>query len=135
MFFFDSVCFPALVSSRFLTGKIRLRVRPRLGSVQGSFKAHRIENSSADFLHKCSNPNFYVCVCFWLFVCVFMCVCVCLCVGLVHKNRFNCPSCFKSYRTMLDLAQHRCSAAAKNQVGVSVSEAVCEEEESAGGEA
>ena len=29
---------------------------------------------------------------------------------------------------MLDLAQHRCSAAAKNQVGVSVSEHVCEEE-------
>lgn len=27
---------------------------------------------------------------------------------------------------MLDLAQHRCSAAAKNQVGVSVSEHVCE---------
>lgn len=26
---------------------------------------------------------------------------------------------------MLDLAQHRCSAAAKNQVGVSVSEHVC----------
>ncbi|KAM6966409.1 uncharacterized protein LKV04_018887 isoform 2-T2 [Tautogolabrus adspersus] len=33
------------------------------------------------------------------------------------QNRFNCPSCFKSYRTMLDLAQHRCSAAAKNQSG------------------
>ncbi|XP_061568106.1 zinc finger protein 646-like [Cololabis saira] len=32
-----------------------------------------------------------------------------------NQNRFNCPSCFKSYRTMLDLAQHRCSAAAKNQ--------------------
>ncbi|KAK1877466.1 Zinc finger protein 646 [Dissostichus eleginoides] len=31
------------------------------------------------------------------------------------QNRFNCPSCFKSYRTMLDLAQHRCNAAAKNQ--------------------
>ncbi|XP_056262652.1 zinc finger protein 646-like isoform X2 [Pseudoliparis swirei] len=31
------------------------------------------------------------------------------------QKRFNCPSCFKSYRTMLDLAQHRCSAAAKNQ--------------------
>uniref|UniRef100_A0A1A8Q749 Zinc finger protein 646 n=1 Tax=Nothobranchius pienaari TaxID=704102 RepID=A0A1A8Q749_9TELE len=30
-------------------------------------------------------------------------------------NRFDCPSCCKSYRTMLDLAQHRCSAAAKNQ--------------------
>lgn len=29
---------------------------------------------------------------------------------------------------MLDLAQHRCSAAAKNQVGVSVSEHVCEAE-------
>ena len=64
-------------------------------------------------------------------MCVFVCVCVCVClcararVGLVHKNRFNCPSCFKSYRTMLDLAQHRCSAAAKNQVGVSVSECVC----------
>ncbi|AWP18358.1 putative zinc finger protein 384-like [Scophthalmus maximus] len=62
-------------------------------------------------------------------------------------NRFDCPSCCKSYRTMLelaqhrctvassgqvcvceesyrtmlDLAQHRCSAAAKNQVGVSMS--------------
>ncbi|KAF7200908.1 zinc finger protein 646 isoform X2 [Nothobranchius furzeri] len=34
-----------------------------------------------------------------------------------HQNRFSCPSCFKSYRTMLDLAQHRCSAAAKNQPG------------------
>ncbi|KAM4717592.1 uncharacterized protein FYW61_017624 isoform 5-T5 [Anableps anableps] len=34
-----------------------------------------------------------------------------------NQNRFNCPSCFKSYRTMLDLAQHRCSAAAKNQTG------------------
>ncbi|XP_063327202.1 zinc finger protein 646-like isoform X2 [Pelmatolapia mariae] len=34
-----------------------------------------------------------------------------------NQNRFNCPSCFKSYRTMLDLAQHRCSAAAKNQSG------------------
>ncbi|XP_058509649.1 zinc finger protein 184-like isoform X3 [Solea solea] len=33
------------------------------------------------------------------------------------QNRFNCPSCFKSYRTMLDLAQHRCSAAAKHQSG------------------
>lgn len=54
-------------------------------------------------------------------VCLFVFVCVC---GLVQKNRFNCPSCFKSYRTMLDLAQHRCSAAAKNQVGVCVSEHV-----------
>ncbi|XP_056144026.1 zinc finger protein 646-like [Lampris incognitus] len=26
-------------------------------------------------------------------------------------NRFDCPSCCKSYRTMLELAQHRCSAA------------------------
>lgn len=69
---------------------------------------------------KYSNPNLYVCVCVCLFVCAR--------VRLVHKNRFNCPSCFKSYRTMLDLAQHRCSAAAKNQVGVSVSEHVCEEE-------
>ncbi|XP_023281924.1 zinc finger protein 646-like isoform X2 [Seriola lalandi dorsalis] len=34
-----------------------------------------------------------------------------------NQNRFNCPSCFKSYRTMLDLAQHRCSAATKNQSG------------------
>ncbi|XP_069033467.1 zinc finger protein 646-like isoform X2 [Embiotoca jacksoni] len=34
-----------------------------------------------------------------------------------NQNRFNCPSCFKSYRTMLDLAQHRCSAVAKNQSG------------------
>ncbi|CAG5898893.1 unnamed protein product [Menidia menidia] len=42
-----------------------------------------------------------------------------------NQNRFNCPSCFKSYRTMLDLAQHRCSAAAKNQVGVSVRVCVC----------
>lgn len=32
-----------------------------------------------------------------------------------NQNKFSCPSCFKSYRTMLDLAQHRCSAAAKNQ--------------------
>ncbi|MEQ2179164.1 hypothetical protein GOODEAATRI_021815 [Goodea atripinnis] len=31
-------------------------------------------------------------------------------------NRFDCPSCCKSYRTMLELAQHRCSAAATNQV-------------------
>ncbi|KAM4531650.1 uncharacterized protein PAE49_023795 isoform 3-T3 [Odontesthes bonariensis] len=30
-------------------------------------------------------------------------------------NRFDCPSCCKSYRTMLELAQHRCSAAASNQ--------------------
>lgn len=70
------------------------------------------EYISADFPNKYSNTNLYVCVC--------------VCMGLVHKNRFNCPSCFKSYRTMLDLAQHRCSAAAKNQVGVSVSEHVCE---------
>ncbi|XP_035854860.1 zinc finger protein 646-like isoform X4 [Sander lucioperca] len=27
-------------------------------------------------------------------------------------NRFDCPSCCKSYRTMLELAQHRCTAAA-----------------------
>lgn len=26
-------------------------------------------------------------------------------------NRFDCPSCCKSYRTMLELAQHRCTAA------------------------
>lgn len=32
-------------------------------------------------------------------------------------NRFDCPSCCKSYRTMLELAQHRCSAAANNQTG------------------
>ncbi|XP_038123503.1 zinc finger protein 646-like isoform X6 [Cyprinodon tularosa] len=32
-------------------------------------------------------------------------------------NRFDCPSCCKSYRTMLELAQHRCSAAASNQTG------------------
>ncbi|MEQ2231525.1 hypothetical protein ILYODFUR_001365 [Ilyodon furcidens] len=32
-------------------------------------------------------------------------------------NRFDCPSCCKSYRTMLELAQHRCSAAATNQTG------------------
>ncbi|XP_042360861.1 zinc finger protein 646-like isoform X3 [Plectropomus leopardus] len=32
-------------------------------------------------------------------------------------NRFDCPSCCKSYRTMLELAQHRCSAAASNQSG------------------
>lgn len=31
-------------------------------------------------------------------------------------NRFDCPSCCKSYRTMLELAQHRCTAAASNQV-------------------
>lgn len=31
-------------------------------------------------------------------------------------NRFDCPSCCKSYRTMLELAQHRCSAAVSNQV-------------------
>ncbi|KAM3598320.1 uncharacterized protein V6R79_016692 [Siganus canaliculatus] len=30
-------------------------------------------------------------------------------------NRFDCPSCCKSYRTMLELAQHRCTAAASNQ--------------------
>ncbi|GLD61262.1 zinc finger protein 646-like isoform X6 [Lates japonicus] len=34
-------------------------------------------------------------------------------------NRFDCPSCCKSYRTMLELAQHRCSAAASNQPGSS----------------
>lgn len=33
-------------------------------------------------------------------------------------NRFDCPSCSKSYRTMLELAQHRCSAATPSQVGV-----------------
>ncbi|XP_032394540.1 zinc finger protein 835 isoform X6 [Etheostoma spectabile] len=33
-------------------------------------------------------------------------------------NRFDCPSCCKSYRTMLELAQHRCTAAATtNQSG------------------
>ncbi|XP_023009198.1 uncharacterized protein LOC101482975 isoform X4 [Maylandia zebra] len=32
-------------------------------------------------------------------------------------NRFDCPSCCKSYRTMLELAQHRCSAAVSNQSG------------------
>ncbi|XP_061604184.1 zinc finger and BTB domain-containing protein 49-like isoform X6 [Phyllopteryx taeniolatus] len=32
-------------------------------------------------------------------------------------NRFDCPSCSKSYRTMLELAQHRCSAATPNQGG------------------
>uniref|UniRef100_A0A1A7XYB2 Zinc finger protein 646 n=1 Tax=Iconisemion striatum TaxID=60296 RepID=A0A1A7XYB2_9TELE len=32
-------------------------------------------------------------------------------------NRFDCPSCCKSYRTMLELAQHRCSAAASHQPG------------------
>ncbi|CAL1589264.1 unnamed protein product [Knipowitschia caucasica] len=30
-------------------------------------------------------------------------------------NRFDCPSCCKSYRTMLELAQHRCSAANSGQ--------------------
>ncbi|XP_077591439.1 uncharacterized protein LOC144209100 isoform X2 [Stigmatopora nigra] len=30
-------------------------------------------------------------------------------------NRFDCPSCSKSYRTMLELAQHRCSAATSTQ--------------------
>ncbi|XP_057673815.1 zinc finger protein 835-like isoform X2 [Corythoichthys intestinalis] len=30
-------------------------------------------------------------------------------------NRFDCPSCSKSYRTMLELAQHRCSAATSSQ--------------------
>lgn len=33
-------------------------------------------------------------------------------------NRFDCPSCCKSYRTMLELAQHRCSAATSNQVSM-----------------
>lgn len=33
-------------------------------------------------------------------------------------NRFDCPSCCKSYRTMLELAQHRCTAAASSQVCV-----------------
>ncbi|XP_071330944.1 zinc finger protein 646-like isoform X3 [Trachinotus anak] len=32
-------------------------------------------------------------------------------------NRFDCPSCCKSYRTMLELAQHRCTAAVSNQSG------------------
>ncbi|CAN9505320.1 unnamed protein product [Ophioblennius macclurei] len=32
-------------------------------------------------------------------------------------NRFDCPSCCKSYRTMLELAQHRCTAASSNQSG------------------
>ncbi|XP_034450228.1 zinc finger protein 646-like isoform X6 [Hippoglossus hippoglossus] len=32
-------------------------------------------------------------------------------------NRFDCPSCCKSYRTMLELAQHRCTAATTNQSG------------------
>lgn len=41
-------------------------------------------------------------------------------------NRFDCPSCCKSYRTMLELAQHRCTAAATNQVGVC--KMVCGEE-------
>ena len=31
-------------------------------------------------------------------------------------NRFDCPSCCKSFRTMLELAQHRCNAAS-GQVG------------------
>lgn len=31
-------------------------------------------------------------------------------------NRFDCPSCCKSYRTMLELAQHRCTVAASSQV-------------------
>ncbi|XP_028310473.1 zinc finger protein 652-B-like isoform X2 [Gouania willdenowi] len=30
-------------------------------------------------------------------------------------NRFDCPSCCKSYRTMLELAQHRCTAATPAQ--------------------
>lgn len=41
-------------------------------------------------------------------------------------NRFDCPSCCKSYRTMLELAQHRCTAAATNQV--CVCKMVCGEE-------
>ncbi|KAG7504346.1 zinc finger protein 646-like isoform X3 [Solea senegalensis] len=32
-------------------------------------------------------------------------------------NRFDCPSCCKSYRTMLELAQHRCTAAGSSQSG------------------
>lgn len=32
-------------------------------------------------------------------------------------NRFDCPSCCKSYRTMLELAQHRCTAASSTQSG------------------
>ncbi|XP_049601689.1 zinc finger protein 646 isoform X1 [Syngnathus scovelli] len=32
-------------------------------------------------------------------------------------NRFDCPSCSKSYRTMLELAQHRCTAATPSQSG------------------
>ncbi|XP_058509652.1 zinc finger protein 646-like isoform X6 [Solea solea] len=32
-------------------------------------------------------------------------------------NRFDCPSCCKSYRTMLELAQHRCQAAGSSQSG------------------
>ncbi|XP_020507251.2 zinc finger protein 646 isoform X3 [Labrus bergylta] len=32
-------------------------------------------------------------------------------------NRFDCPSCCKSYRTMLELAQHRCTAASTSQSG------------------
>ncbi|KAG7504343.1 zinc finger protein 646-like isoform X3 [Solea senegalensis] len=31
-------------------------------------------------------------------------------------NRFDCPSCCKSYRTMLELAQHRCTAAGSSQM-------------------
>lgn len=41
-------------------------------------------------------------------------------------NRFDCPSCCKSYRTMLELAQHRCTAAATNQVGL-CDKVLCEE--------
>ena len=40
-------------------------------------------------------------------------------------NRFDCPSCCKSFRTMLELAQHRCNAAS-GQVGVGVCVCVCE---------
>ncbi|XP_054615960.1 zinc finger protein 135-like isoform X1 [Dunckerocampus dactyliophorus] len=32
-------------------------------------------------------------------------------------NRFDCPSCSKSYRTMLELAQHRCGSASSGQTG------------------
>ncbi|XP_060945594.1 zinc finger protein 646-like isoform X1 [Limanda limanda] len=32
-------------------------------------------------------------------------------------NRFDCPSCCKSYRTMLELAQHRCTSASTSQSG------------------
>ncbi|XP_033969610.1 zinc finger protein 646-like isoform X2 [Trematomus bernacchii] len=32
-------------------------------------------------------------------------------------NRFDCPSCCKSFRTMLELAQHRCTAASASQSG------------------